>query len=269
MNISSLPVFTLQPKLPKLKIGDTCPTLLPNVIESCILADPDGTQVGLFLKQLPDGLRNLVNIANHEVNSTRVPKTMMDRKRPLPALADGKKRYAIISQYSAILGSVPPKPHMRRAYGTRSSVHASKTAATFVKAMYQAGLVAYKLVEELAPEITKLHSSKVRSRVPEKWRFSKNFTSTITNCNGAAPIHQDHKNVKGAINIIITKRRNSTGGNLHVPDYNATFDQIDGSMLVYPAWRNMHGVTPIVPTHQGGYRNSHVWYALDSFASLQ
>ena len=79
-----LPVLTLQPKAPKLKIGDTCPTLQPNVTESCILADPDGTQVGLFIKQLPDDLRNLINIADHEVNSTRVPKTMMDRKRPLP-----------------------------------------------------------------------------------------------------------------------------------------------------------------------------------------
>ncbi len=264
-----LPICTLQPLTPKLKIGDTCPEFKPNITDSCILADPDGTKVGLFLKTLPSDLRNLVNIADNEVNSSRVPKTMMDRKRPLPPSAGGKKRYLVISQYSAILGSVPPKPHMRRAYGTRSSVHSSKTAVTFVKAMHQAGLVAFKLVQELAPEITKLHSSKVQSRVPEKWRFSKNFTSTITNCNGAAPIHQDHANVKGAINIIITKRRNSTGGNLHVPDYGATFDQIDGSMLVYPAWRNMHGVTPIVPTHQGGYRNSHVWYALDSFASLQ
>ena len=86
--------------------------------------------------------------------------------------------------------------------------------------------------------------------------------------NIAAAVHQDHANVKGAVNIIITKRRNSTGGNLHVPEFGATFDQVDGSMLVYPAYRNRHGVTPIVPTHQGGYRNSHVWYALDSFASL-
>ena len=51
-------------------------------------------------------------------------------------------------------------------------------------------------------------------------------------------------------------------------DYDACFNQTDNSLLVYPAWRNRHGVTPIVPTHQGGYRNSHVWYALDSFASL-
>ena len=205
-----LPVLTLQPKAPKLKIGDTCPTLQPNVTESCILADPDGTQVGLFIKQLPDDLRNLVNIADHEVNSTRVPKTMMDRKRPLPPGPDGKRRYLVISQYSAILGSVPPKPHMRRAYGTRSSVHSSKTAGTFVKAMHKAGITAYQLVQELAPEVTQLHSSKVQSRVPEKWRFAKHFSSTISNCNFAAPIHEDHANVKGAINIIITKRRNST-----------------------------------------------------------
>ena len=159
-----LPVLTLQPKAPKLKIGDTCPTLQPNVTESCILADPDGTQVGLFIKQLPDDLRNLVNIADHEVNSTRVPKTMMDRKRPLPPGPDGKRRYLVISQYSAILGSVPPKPHMRRAYGTRSSVHSSKTAGTFVKAMHKAGITAYQLVQELAPEVTQLHSSKVQAR---------------------------------------------------------------------------------------------------------
>ena len=78
----------------------------------------------------------------------------------------------------------------------------------------------------------------------------------------------DNANAKGAVNLIITKRQNSTGGNLYVPDYNATFEQANNSLLVYPAWRNMHGVTPIIPTHPGGYRNSHVWYALDSFANL-
>jgi hypothetical protein len=27
----------------------------------------------------------------------------------------------------------------------------------------------------------------------------------------------------------------------------------------------MHGVTPIFPTHPGGYRNSLIWYALNAF----
>ena len=264
----TLPIVTLTPNDNGLKIGDSVPLIEPNVHESCILADRDGTQVGLFLRELPDDLSNLINIADRELNSKRVPKTTMDRKRPLPPGPDGKRRYLVISQYSAILGSVPPKPHMRRPYASRSSVHSSKTANAFVKAMNMAGIAAYQLVQDLAPEVSRLHNSKVQSRVPEKWRFSKHFSSTISNCNIAAPVHQDHANVKGAINIIITKRRNSTGGNLHVPEFGATFDQVDGSMLVYPAWRNRHGVTPIVPTHQGGYRNSHVWYALDSFASL-
>ena len=43
---------------------------------------------------------------------------------------------------------------------------------------------------------------------------------------------------------------------------------IDYSILVYPAWRNIHGVTPIIPTHNGGYRNSLVFYPLKAFVGL-
>ena len=61
------------------------------------------------------------------------------------------------------------------------------------------------------------------------------------------------------------KKSNAKGGNVTVPDYNATVDSADNSMLVYPAWRNVHGVTPIIPIQEGGYRNSLVFYALKSF----
>ena len=44
-----------------------------------------------------------------------------------------------------------------------------------------------------------------------------------------------------------------------------TMDSSDNSMLVYPAWRNVHGVTPIVATKEGGYRNSLVFYPLKAF----
>ena len=264
----TLPRLVLEPVKRSLGIGDPPPEIEPNIHDDCILVDPDGTEVGLFIRELPPQLKNLIDIADAEVNSERVPKTVMDRKRPLPPGPDGKRRYLVVSQYSSILGSVPPKPHMRRPYASRSSVHRTKSANTFVKAMNAAGALAYDLIREITPAVAETHSKVVAARVPEQWRFAKHFSSTISNCNIAAPVHQDHANVKGAINIIITKRRNSTGGNLHVSDYNATFDQIDGSILVYPAWRNMHGVTPIVPTHQNGYRNSHVWYALDGFAAL-
>jgi len=252
----------LQQVPPALKTGDKPDLKIPNVLESCILADAEGTPIGLFLKELPPDLANLANIADTECNSERVPKSVMKRSSGLHS------DHGEVLQYSAILGSVPPKPHMRRAYATRSSVHSTKSARTFTKAMAAAGAKAFRLAHTIIPSVTEHHIERVNSRVPDKWRFAEYFSSTISNCGISAPIHRDNANVKGAVNVIITKRRNSTGGNLHVPDYDATFDMTDGSMLVYPAWRNSHGVTPIIPTHPGGYRNSHVWYALDSFHNL-
>jgi hypothetical protein len=70
------------------------------------------------------------------------------------------------------------------------------------------------------------------------------------------------------VNVIICKKHNSKGGDLHVPDYNATIGQQDNSILVYPAWRNVHGVTPIIPIHKDGYRNSLIFYPLKAFKGL-
>ena len=268
MTITTLKAIRLKPSTSPLKIGDACPTLEPTVTESCILLDPDGAQVGLFLKELPKDLINLVTIADQELRSDRVPKDEMARPEPVTR-ADGTTDWQSkkVKQYSTILGSCAPRPHLRMPYPRRSQVHSKKSADTFIKAMLMAGKNCMGLVNHYIPDVYNRHLAKVEERLPRKWRFANHFSSTISNCNIAAPIHQDNANIKGAINLIITKRQNSTGGNLHVPDFDATFEQTNNSLLVYPAWRNRHGVTPIIPTHQGGYRNSHVWYALDSFAN--
>ena len=73
----TLPILTLKPNDSGLKIGDHVPTIDANVQESCILADPDGTQVGMFIRELPEDLQNLVNIADTESLSERVPKMGM------------------------------------------------------------------------------------------------------------------------------------------------------------------------------------------------
>ena len=244
------------------KIGDQPKELPPTLFEDSLFV-VDGKPVGFYLAKLPDKLAKLVNVADAELNSTRVPKSEMRRSSGLHG--DGEKD---VRQYSCIIGSIPPKPHMRRSYATKSSVHAVDSARTFVKAMTMAGRECLVTVEQVCTELHAVHRAAVEARVPEEWRFADLFTSSISNYNIAAPIHRDNLNVKGAVNCIITKRRNSTGGNLYVPDYDVTFNSADNSLLVYPAWRNMHGVTPIVPTHPGGYRNSLVWYALDAFNSL-
>lgn len=261
----NLPEVYLKKVQHKYKIGDQCPAIEPNVHESCILVDEEDGVVGLFLNNLPDDLRNLATIADTELRSDRVPKSRMDRKRLVGHDKNGKNIYKIISQWSAILGSVPPNATMRRNWPGRSHIHRTKKADTFVKAMFKTGAKTMDMVKELVPTVVDSHVAAVQKRLPDTWRFTPYFSSTISNCNIAAPIHQDNANIKGTVNFIITKRQNSTGGNLYVPDYDACFNQQNNSLLVYPAWRNMHGVTPIEETHNGGYRNSHVWYALDKF----
>jgi hypothetical protein len=116
--------------------------------------------------------------------------------------------------------------------------------------------------------------SSIIGSIPPKPHMQRPYASISSvhsekkNYNISAPFHRDTGNIVGAVNVIICKRLNSKGGDLHVPDYNATIGQQDNSILVYPAWRNVHGVTPIVPTHEGGYRNSLIFYPLKAFKGI-
>jgi|TARA_R110000751_G_scaffold53392_2_gene115666 hypothetical protein len=241
------------------KTGDQPGDLEPTLLEDSLFV-VENEPIGFYLASLPSKLKKLADIADFELNTSRVPKSEMKRSSGLFGDEDKDVR-----QYSCIIGSIPPKPHMRRAYATKSSVHAIGSARTFVKSMVLLGQGCLETVSQVAPSVYQKHKKAVESRVPENWRFADLFTSSISNYNIAAPMHRDNLNVKNAVNCIITRRRNCKGGNLHVPDYGTTFDSANNSLLVYPAWRNMHGVTPIRETHPGGYRNSLIWYALDSF----
>lgn len=243
------------------KTGDTCGTFEPNVLEDSIFY-ADGEKVGFFIKNLSKDypkLSKLAALANAELRSKNVPKSLMKRSSGLHS------RENEVYQYSTIIGSVPPKPHMRRAYPTISSVHGVKTAQTFIKAMLLACKESESIIKEIMPEQYAFQKNCINENVHPKYKFSDLFTSSISNYNIPANFHTDNGNLKGCVNVIITKKFNATGGNLHVPDYGATMDSAEDSMLVYPAWRNMHGVTPIVPTQKEGYRNSLVFYPLKAF----
>lgn len=240
------------------KIGQKCPQIEPNITEDSLFIDEQGNTVGFFLKQLPEKASKFANIADIELRSDRVPKSEMRRSSGVRSSEND------VRQYSTIIGSVPPKPNMRRNYKSRSSVHNVKTATNFIKAMLLLCRESESIIKEITPELYDRQIEAI-SKTPKKWRFGNCFTSSISNFNIPAPFHIDQGNLRNTVNVIITKRKFSYGGNLHVPDYGATIDQSDNSILVYPAWRNVHGVTPIVPTQEGGYRNSLVFYPLKSF----
>ena len=245
-------------------IGDICGHIKPNITEDSIFY-ADDNPVGFYIKRLSkysEKASKLASLANKELRSKNVPKSVMKRSS---GFSNPENE---VLQYSTIIGSVPPKPHMRRPYPTISSVHNVSSAKTFIKAMLMLCKESEELVKKITPNIFNNQIKLIEENVPKQWRFGRMFTSSISNYNIPAPFHRDNANIKGCVNVIIAKKNNATGGNTTVPDYNATVDSSDDSMLVYPAWRNVHGVTPIVPTAPDGYRNSLVFYPLKAFKGL-
>lgn len=249
------------------KIGDCCNSYTPNITEDSIFYD-EGIAIGFYIKEVKDKLKNFVNIANAELLSDRVPKSEMsrgpqgDRNAKIQRAKEGKN---LVTQYSTIIGSIAPKPQMRRPYPSISSVHQVKTADIFIKAMLLACKESEKLIEKILPELYKNQKNLIKENVPENFRFCDLFTSSISNYNISADFHRDVGNIIGCSNVIITKKKNARGGNLRIPDYDVTIDSKDNSMLVYPAWKNIHGVTPIEPIDESGYRNSLIFYPLKGF----
>jgi hypothetical protein len=252
------------------KIGEKCDYKEPNVTEDSIFY-VDGEAIGFYMTKMPEKMCKLADLANSEFRTKNVPKSQMNRSDTIKAFKDGLSWAEAakfgVSQYSTILGSTPPRPHMLRPYASRSSVHGVKTAQTFIKAMLLLAKESEQLIKEILPKQYEQQIELFKD-VPDKWKFGNLFTSSISNFNISAPFHRDTGNIVGAVNVIICKKFNSKGGDLHVPDYNATIGQQDNSILVYPAWRNVHGVTPIIPTHDGGYRNSLIFYPLKAFKGL-
>jgi len=243
------------------KIGDVCGVIPPNVTEDSLFI-LNGEIIGFYLRDISEHsekLSKFINIANKELRSENVPKSVMGRS------SGQRNKEKAVQQYSTIIGSIPPRPHNRRPFPSISSVHGVSTAKTFIKSMLLACRESEELIKKYAPEVYEKQLKLIKENVPEKYRFSKLFTSSISNYNISAPFHRDNGNIPGCVNVIIAKKKNATGGNTTVPDYGATVDSCDNSMLVYPAWKNVHGVTPIVPTKKDGYRNSLVFYPLKAF----
>lgn len=253
----------LQPVAHKIKVGYDCPDIEPNITADSLFLH-NGVPIGFYMHKMPPEMCRMADIANQELRSSRVPKALMARSSAVLARRDPEHKKGV-EQYSTIIGSVPPKAHMRRPYPTMSSVHQKKSAQTFIKAMLMLCQQSELLIKKVMPEQYEAQKAIVEAKVPPEWRFGNLFTSSISNYNIASSYHRDTANLANTVNVIITKRHGSIGGNTTVPDYNATTDNCDNSILVYPAWRNIHGVTPIKPTMQGGYRNTLVFYPLKAF----
>lgn len=264
-------IKNLEIKKHNIKLGQECEYHEPNITKNTLFIF-EGKPVGFYLQKLEGKIAKLLEIANTELLSDRVPKTKLNRMSKIQQSSAQKeiqekykdKKGLEVDQYSTIIGAIPPKPVVKRHYPTISRVHQVKTANNFIKAMLLIEKEGEKILKNIMPEQYELQKS-ILEKTPEKWRFGDLFTSSISNFNISANYHRDTGNLQNTVNFIFTKRQNSEGGALNVPDFGITVEQADNSLLVYPAWQNIHGVTPIIKTHKKGYRNSLVFYPLKAF----
>ena len=62
------------------KIGQECEYIEPNVTEDCILY-ADGEPIGFYMKQMPEKMCKLADLANTELRSKNVPKSEVAKSR--------------------------------------------------------------------------------------------------------------------------------------------------------------------------------------------
>jgi hypothetical protein len=262
---------TLKLELQKhdIKIGKRCEYMPSTITDSCIL-EYENKVIGFYLTELPSKLKQYISIANKEFLSDNVPKSLLERADVMKmqqkygiTRAEAKARNTV--QMSTILGGVLAKAHLRRPYNSVSQVHTHQKAKTFIKAMLLACLESEKIIKQYMPEQYTSQKKLIEETTLPKYRFGNLFTSSISNFNIAAPFHQDRGNLKNTVNAILTKRKDTDGGALTIPDFGHTFEQADNSLLVYPAWFNVHGVTKIIKHNEDAYRNSLIFYPLKGF----
>lgn len=240
------------------KNGHVVPDLEPNITKDTIFYLKN-IPIGFYIHNLDRDISDIINVANVEFNSKRVPKNILRRlSKPMA----GAGAAAHLDQHSAIIGTIPPKPVFRRNYITRSSVHSVDSATNYIKAMLVIARLSKIYIGRYMSQQLHKQIKTINANIPGKFQFTDMFTSAIANYNISAPYHIDLLNLRNCSNVIITRRRDTTGGHLHIPDYDLVVECANNSMLYYPAWHNQHGVTPIHSISEKGYRNTYIFYAL-------
>ena len=199
------------------KVGDKCGNKTANITEDTLFI-LDGEPVGFYIKSFGGKMKQLLEIANKEFRSDNVPKSIM-------------KRASGVEQYSTIIGSIPSSPMQRRPYPSISSVHRKKKAKDFIKAMMLLCRESELLIKKHLPNIYKKQKKVMEDNTAKRWRFSDLYTSSISNYNISANYHRDTGNLKDTVNVIFSKRFDSEGGYLSVPDYDITIECADNSMI--------------------------------------
>lgn len=118
-----------------------------------------------------------------------------------------------------------------------------------------------QMLAEANPAVTQA-AAEAAARIRPEWRMAgTQWTSGVLNQTSALPYHTDANNAP-AWNAMVVLRRGTRGGYFHIPAYGLTLPCRDGDVCFFPAYRVLHGVTPIRKVDTDGYRYSAVYYTV-------
>lgn len=174
-------------------------------------------------------------------------------------------RAAGIRNTSAVFGSLRRSGIMHRtaAQSCAGSIVAPEAHAVLAGA---ASALAARFAA-LAPDLAAHDRGVVNERVHPDWMMGESWwTSGVLNRSSALAYHYDRNN-HPVWNCMVVVRRHTLGGHLHVPRVGLVLPCADGDVAWFPAWTELHGVTPITARRRDGYRYSAVYYSVRGMPS--
>lgn len=178
------------------------------------------------------------------------------RRAVLAYPLDQTQRSGGIANYSRTFGYLGRQYLLRRAYcGTCGGADMAPEAHAVICA---AAAPLYQLLAQHLPEQAAADLATAQVVLPD-WRLDDTpWTSGVVNRNSALPYHLDGNNLP-AWSAMVSLRRGTRRGWLHLPEYNLHVATRDGDVTLFPGWQLVHGVTPIL-RERGGYRYTVVYY---------
>ena len=161
---------------------------------------------------------------------------------------------------SRIFGYQPRLERRQRAFCNQTSLARENPKA---EAMLR-GLASEitKRYFKVAPDTADQHKE-LLDKVVDEWRMPDSlFTSGIVNKNNPLSYHFDAGNFKDVLSCMLVLREEMEGGWLCVPEINARFLLKHNSLFMFDGQKILHGVSPMNPISDDGYRFSVVYYSL-------
>jgi hypothetical protein len=247
LKVKDLPIIkvkrVVEEKDAKELIGIYVPDLEPTISEAGIYIDEDTEEPFLAYFPLPNNLVKPLRNAVINISMGSVVRQSLG-----------------FSSLSRTFG-MAPKTVFRKRESCRSTGLALESPAEHaVIADLAAHLSQY--MKEISQDIYD-HDKAVLDNVEKEWKIGEQdlWTSGVINQSASLPYHKDNFNFQtwSAMPVI---RRKMDGGYFSMPEYGQTVACRDGWVLFMPGYKYVHGVTPMQPKADDGYRFSIVYYAL-------